>query len=353
MTTGIDGLENGEVLQKIVAAKERLGKDLLLLAHFYQQDDIVRFADVVGDSLQLAQTASRREEARYIVFCSVSFMAETARILCRPDQEVLHPEPNARCPLAEMANIVQVETAWNQLDKLGKKIIPVVYVNSNADLKAFCGRNDGLVCTSANVKRVFESILSKGHSVFFFPDENMGRNVSRDLGIDEDELLLWSPDAGMTGQKASHPEQARVILWEGFCIVHQVMEGTDIQKMRQEHEGIKVIVHPECTPEVYSQADFAGSTNFIKKTIDESPAGSKWAIGTEMNFVNRIMRENPDKLVIPLREERCRSMAKVTPSKLLKVLEGLLKGDLVNRISVEPDIARDAKIALTRMLEFG
>jgi quinolinate synthase len=340
-------------MEAIASAKTKLGRDLLLLAHFYQHDDIVHFADFVGDSLQLAQKAAQQADAKYIVFCSVSFMAETARILCRPDQEVLHPEPKAKCPLADMANIDQVEEAWSRLSTFGKKIIPVVYVNSNADLKAFCARHEGTVCTSANVKTIFTKILSQGNSLFFFPDENMGRNVSEDVGISFDDIVLWSPHTGLTGSKAASPEQARVYLWEGFCIVHRMMDRSDIEDVRKEYEGIKLIVHPECTPEVYSLADYAGSTNFIKKTVDSSPAGSKWAIGTEFNFVNRIKRENPDKLVVPLSEHRCREMAKVTPEKLLVVLEGLVRGELINRVTVDPEIARLAKVALNTMLEMG
>lgn len=339
------------VLDGIARAKERLGKDLLLLAHFYQHDDIIRYADFVGDSLQLAEKAAASPDARYIVFCSVSFMAETARILCRPDQEVLHPEPGARCPLANMASIEQVEKAWEALSSLGKKIIPVVYVNSNADLKAFCARHGGMVCTSANVKKIFSHVLSRDASVFFFPDENMGRNVSASLSLSGEEMFLWDPERGLgrTGQGA--PDKARVFLWEGFCIVHRVMGASDVSRVRAEHPGITVIVHPECTPEVYSQADLSGSTNFIKATVDKSPEGSKWAIGTEWNFVNRIKRENPGKLIVPLREERCREMAKVTPEKLLRVLTGLVAGELPGRVAVDEAVAHEARIALARMLE--
>jgi quinolinate synthase len=351
MTAGTDLPETNGVLEGIALAKEKLGKDLLLLAHFYQHDDIVRFADFVGDSLQLAQKAAQQKEARYIVFCSVSFMAETARILCRPDQEVLHPEPKASCPLANMASVAAVEEAWKTIAATGKKIVPVVYVNSNADLKAFCARRGGIVCTSANVRKIFGHVLSQGAAVFFFPDENMGRNISDDLSIGSDELFLWNPEKGLVGTSSTSPERAKVFLWEGFCIVHRVMNVGDVARLRQEHENIKVIVHPECTPDVYRQADLAGSTNFIKGTVDASAPGSKWAIGTEWNFVDRIRKENPDKLIVPLREERCKEMAKVTPSKLLRVLEGLVRGELVNRVAVDEGIATDARVALSRMLE--
>jgi quinolinate synthase len=351
MAVGTDLSRRSDILQRIARAKERLGKDVLLLAHFYQHGDIVRFADFVGDSLQLAEKAAQHKDSRYIVFCSVSFMAETARILCRPDQEVLHPEPGASCPLADMASLAAVEAAWNRLAALGRKIIPVVYVNSNADLKAFCAGKNGIVCTSANVRKVFNHVLSQDGAVFFFPDENMGRNISHDLSVREDELFLWDPERGLAGTHPTTIGKARVFLWEGFCIVHRMMDTRDVARLRQKHEGIKVIVHPECTPDVYKEADLAGSTNFIKGTVDRSEPGSAWAIGTEWNFVNRIKRENPDKLIIPLREERCREMAKVTPEKLLRVLEGLLKGELVNRVTLDEQIAADARIALSRMLE--
>lgn len=350
---GDENLFSGKeaLFERLTAAKEKLGKDLLLLAHFYQHDGIVRYADFVGDSLQLAEKASQHRDAKYIVFCSVSFMAETARIICAPEQEVLHPEPRARCPLADMATIEHVEAAWTELKSLRKKVIPVVYVNSNADMKAFCGRHGGMVCTSSNVKRIFKHLLAQGASVFFFPDGNMGRNVSRELGIGDEEAFIWDPEKGLGERKAEIPEKARVFLWEGFCIVHRMMGRRDIERLRKEHEGIRIIVHPECTPEVYSLADYAGSTSYIKSTIDASEPGSKWAIGTEWNFVNRLKTGNPDKLVIPLREERCKEMAKVTPEKLLHILEGLMEGTLYNRVTVDEEIAREAKTALRRMLE--
>ena len=342
-----------EILEKIRQAREVLGKDLLVLAHFYQHDDIVRFADFVGDSLQLARKAAANRDARYIVFCSVSFMAETARILCNPDQEVLHPEPDSRCPLADMAALDQVETAWEALGALGTTIVPVVYVNSNADMKAFCARNGGLVCTSSNVDKVFRHILSGGNSLFFFPDENMGRNCCRDMGLGADEIALWDREKGLVPSGKGDPSDARVFLWEGFCIVHKVMGTGDIERVRKAHEGISIIVHPECTPEVYGLADFAGSTSFIKSTVEAARPGTKWAIGTEWNFVKRIQAANPDKVVIPLREERCREMAKTTPLKLLRVLEGLVEGKLVSRVAVDPVTADEARVALKRMLDLG
>lgn len=350
MKKDIKMAERAEIIDRIAAAKERLGKDLFILAHFYQHDDIIRFADFVGDSLQLAQVASRQGDARYIVFCSVSFMAETARILASPDREVLHPEPDARCPLADKAEIKTVEAAWSALRGANREIVPVVYVNSNADLKAFCGRNGGFVCTSSNAGRIFEHILGRGASIFFFPDENLGRNMARRLGIHDDEMATWDPDreGGIQGGSA---ENARVLLWKGFCYVHTEFLPSHIMAVRREYEGIKVIVHPECTAQVVFLSDFAGSTSFIKSTVEESPPGTKWAIGTEINFVERIDRENPHKIIVPLRGSRCGEMARVTPSKLLELLEGLAAGQCPGRVVVEGDTAKDAKIALERMLE--
>ncbi|MCX5805861.1 MAG: quinolinate synthase NadA [Proteobacteria bacterium] len=344
---------NVDVLERIKAAKEKLGKDLVILAHYYQHHDIVSVADFIGDSLQLAQTASKQKDARYIVFCAVSFMAESARILCNPDQEVFHPEPDAKCPLAEMANIDDVEKAWAAIQKTGNKIVPVVYVNSNADLKAFCGRNGGLACTSSNAKKVMEHILSENSIPFFFPDENLGRNTAHAMGINDSEVYLWDPYANCGDIQAESLEKARIFLWRGFCIIHTVFSTSDVERVKKEHGGIKVVVHPECIPEVVDISDFNGSTSFIKDVVERSEAGSKWAIGTEINFVNSIKAANPDKLVIPLKTSGCREMAKVTPEKLLYVLEGLIEGKPLDRVSVDESYIELARTALKRMLEIA
>jgi quinolinate synthase len=344
---------NVDVLERIKVAKEKLGKDLVILAHYYQHHDIVSVADFIGDSLQLAQTASKQKDARYIVFCAVSFMAESARILCNQDQEVFHPEPDAKCPLAEMANIDDVEKAWAAIQKTGNKIIPVVYVNSNADLKAFCGRNGGLACTSSNAKKVMDHILSENGIPFFFPDENLGRNTAHAMGINDSEVYLWDPYANCGDVQAESLEKARVFLWRGFCIIHTVFSTSDVERIKKEHDGIKVVVHPECIPEVVDISDFNGSTSFIKDVVEHSEAGSKWAIGTEINFVNSIKAANPDKLVIPLKTSGCREMAKVTPEKLLYVLEGLIEGKPLDRVSVDESYIELARTALKRMLEIA
>jgi len=344
---------NTDIIERIKAAKEKLGKDLIILAHYYQHHDIINFADFVGDSLQLAQIASRQKTARYIVFCAVSFMAETARILCSPEQEVFHPEPHARCPLAEMANISDVEKAWAVIQGAGKEVVPVVYVNSNADLKAFCGRNKGLACTSSNAKKIMEHILSENKVPFFFPDENLGRNTAQTMGIHESEMFLWDPYAGDADRNTESMKDAQIYLWRGFCIVHTIFLPSDVERVRKEYDNIKVVVHPECIPGVVNMADFAGSTSFIKNVVEQSDTGSKWAIGTEINFVNSIKAQNPDKLVIPLKTSGCREMAKVTPEKLLHVLENLVEGKTPYPVLVDESFVNHARIALKRMLEIA
>ncbi len=343
-------LSKKEIKERIHAARKKLGRDLIILAHYYQNIDIVRSADFVGDSLQLAQNASKQLEAKYIVFCAVSFMAEMARILCQPRQKVFHPELAAKCPLAEMAVIGDVEKAWKLLQDTGKRFIPVVYVNSRLDLKAFCGKNGGFVCTSANAKKAMEYVLNQNAVPFFFPDENLGRNTAHTMGISDDEMLLWEPYRDMS--KTAIPETAgkKVILWRGFCYVHVAFKPSDVEEVKKAYDDISVIVHPECTPDVVKLSDYAGSTSFIKNTVEAAPAGSKWAIGTEINFVNRLKADNPDKFIVPLKEWECREMAKVTILRFLAVLENLVEGKAQTEVTVDPANAEYAKIALERML---
>ena len=339
-----------ELFEKIKTAKKILGKDLVVLAHFYQNDGIVACADFVGDSLQLAQSASRQADAKYIVFCAVTFMAEMARILCRQEQTVFHPEPAAKCPLAEMADIRQVEQAWQILQVIGKKVIPVVYVNSKVDLKAFCGKNGGFVCTSSNARKAMEYVLSQGAIPFFFPDENLGRNTAAAIGIPDDAMLLWDPYEEPS-ETVMKEKGFQVILWRGFCYVHRNFTASDVEDVRRDHENIQVIVHPECVPEVVRMSDFTGSTAFIKITVEGAPACSKWAIGTEINFVNRIQRDNPDKLVVPLKEYGCREMAKITAARFLTIVDNIIQGRSQPEVVVDPATSEYAKIALERMLK--
>ena len=343
-----------EVLKRIETAKSKLGGDLIVLAHFYQQDDIVKYADFVGDSLQLARTASKQQDVKYIVFCAVSFMAEMARILCLPEQQVFHPESQARCPLAEMAGIREVEAAWEMLRKTGKKIIPVVYVNSRADLKAFCGRNNGFVCTSSNAKKAMEYVFSQGAIPFFFPDENLGRNTAHSMGITDEEMFLWEPGEVPLEKDIEEIKDTKVVLWKGFCYVHTAFQASHVEALRKAYgKDMKIIVHPECTPEVVRLSDYVGSTSFIQDTVAKAPPGSQWAIGTEIHFVDRIKRDNPDKLIVPLRDWACREMAKITATKLLAVLEDLVEGRLPPGVAVDPETAKYARIALDKMLEIS
>jgi quinolinate synthase len=279
-------------------------------------------------------------------------MAEMARILCLPEQKVFHPEQEALCPLAEMAAIDEVEEAWSTLQKTGRKIVPVVYVNSRADLKAFCGRNGGLVCTSSNAKKAMGHVLSQGAVPFFFPDENLGRNTAHSMGIGDEEMFLWDPLKRISNTDRESIENVKVILWRGFCYVHTFFRASDIEAVRKAHgEDINIIVHPECIPEVVRLSNHVGSTSFIKDTLEKSPLESKWAVGTEINFVNRIKRGNPDKLIIPLGEWGCREMAKVTSLKLLNILESLVEGRPLQEVIVDSEMSKYAKIALERMLE--
>jgi len=346
-------LSREETIGRIAAAKKKLGRDLVILAHYYQNIDIVRSADLVGDSLQLAQSASKQHDAKYIVFCAVSFMAEMARMLCRPDQRVFHPDLEAKCPLAEMAVIEDVERAWAALQTTGKRFIPVVYVNSRADLKAFCGRNGGFVCTSANAKKAMEHVLSQNAVPFFFPDENLGRNTAHTMGIPDEEMFLWEPYNDTRGNSAAGIAGKKVILWRGFCYVHTAFKPSDVEEVKKTYGDISVIVHPECVPGVVRLSDHVGSTSFIKNTIEAAPAGSRWAIGTEINFVECIREDNPDKLIVPLKAWECRDMAKVTPLKFLAVLENLIEDRPQPEVAVDAGNAKYARVALERMLTIG
>jgi quinolinate synthase len=253
-----------------------------------------------------------------------------------------------------MAAIHEVEAAWEMLKKTGKKIIPVVYVNSRADLKAFCGRNNGFVCTSSNAKKAMEYVFSQEAMPFFFPDENLGRNTAHSMGIDDEEMFLWEPDKAPSEKDVKKVRDMKVVLWKGFCYVHTAFQTSHVEAIRKAYgNGMQIIVHPECTPSVVQLSDYVGSTSFIKDTIAKAPSGSQWAIGTEIHFVDRIRRDNPDKLIVPLRDWACREMGKVTAVKLLAVLEDLVEGKQPPGVTVDPETAEYARIALDRMLEIS
>lgn len=352
-----------ELQERIKAAKARLGNKLLILGHFYQRDEIIVHADFVGDSFQLAKNATERPDADHIVFCGVHFMAETADILSTPEQTVTLPNLSAGCSMADMANIDQVEDCWEQLGEIcgtnpdadGKQqIVPVTYMNSSAALKAFCGRHGGIVCTSSNAHAVLEWAFARGKRVLFFPDQHLGRNTALAMGMSLDQMPVWNPYKPAGGaEDPSVYADAKMILWKGFCSVHQRFTVDQIERARKAYPGVKVIVHPECSMDVVNAADGTGSTAYIVKEIANAPAGSAVAVGTEINLVNRLAAQYPDKTVFCLDPVvcPCSTMYRIHPAYLAWVLENIEQGNIVNRITVDEDTARDAKIALQRMLE--
>ena len=352
-----------ELQERIKAAKARLGNKLLILGHFYQRDEIIVHADFVGDSFQLAKNATERPDADHIVFCGVHFMAETADILSTPEQTVTLPNLSAGCSMADMANIDQVEDCWEQLGEIcgtnpdadGKQqIVPVTYMNSSAALKAFCGRHGGIVCTSSNAHAVLEWAFARGKRVLFFPDQHLGRNTALAMGMSLDQMPVWNPYKPAGGaEDPSVYADAKMILWKGFCSVHQRFTVDQIERARKAYPGVKVIVHPECSMDVVNAADGTGSTAYIVKEIANAPAGSAVAVGTEINLVNRLAAQYPDKTVFCLDPVvcPCSTMYRIHPAYLAWALENIEQGNIVNRITVNEDTARDAKIALQRMLE--
>ena len=352
-----------ELQERIKAAKARLGNKLLILGHFYQRDEIIVHADFVGDSFQLAKNATERPDADHIVFCGVHFMAETADILSTPEQTVTLPNLSAGCSMADMANIDQVEDCWDQLGEIcgtnpdadGKQqIVPVTYMNSSAALKAFCGRHGGIVCTSSNAHAVLEWAFARGKRVLFFPDQHLGRNTALAMGMSLDQMPVWNPYKPAGGaEDPSVYADAKMILWKGFCSVHQRFTVDQIERARKAYPGVKVIVHPECSMDVVNAADGTGSTAYIVKEIANAPTGSAVAVGTEINLVNRLAAQYPDKTVFCLDPVvcPCSTMYRIHPAYLAWALENIEQGNIVNRITVDEDTARDAKIALQRMLE--
>ena len=350
-----------ELHDRIIAAKEALGDRVQILGHFYQRDEIVQHADFVGDSFMLAQAAKEHPEAESFVFCGVHFMAETADILSSPDQAVILPNLAAGCSMADMATIEQVEDCWNELvfefgnepDEQGRRpVIPVTYMNSSAAIKAFCGRNGGIVCTSSNARTVLEWAFERGQRVVFFPDQHLGRNTAKAMGIDEDEMPLWRPHLPLGGNSQETLRDARVILWNGFCSVHKRFTVEQIERARAEFPGVRVIVHPECPAAVVEAADGAGSTEYIRKEIEAAEPGSVIAVGTEINLVNRLQEQHPELTVFCLDPVvcPCSTMYRIHPAYLAWTLESLLAGETPNRITVSSAVADDSRVALERML---
>jgi len=338
---------------RIAAAKARLGQDVVILGHHYQRDEVVKFADFRGDSLKLSFQASQAE-GRYIVFCGVHFMAESADILRREHQTVILPDLNAGCSMADMADIGQVEACWRELSSLldSRKVIPVTYMNSTAAIKAFTGEHGGSVCTSSNAAAVMTWAFENGEKVLFLPDEHLGRNTGYRMGIPLEQMIVWDPYQEFGGNTPEAVRSARVILWKGYCSVHQRFTPQQVERVRREHSGIRVIAHPECRFEVAQAADQIGSTEGIIKAIQASPAGTAWAVGTEIHLVNRLSKELRDHKVISLDPSVCvcTTMFRITPQHLLWVLENLGEGNVVNRISVDERTRHHARVALDRML---
>jgi quinolinate synthase len=343
---------------RIAAAKRTLGSECVILGHHYQRDEVVKFADYRGDSYRLSQKAAQAK-GQYIVFCGVHFMAESADILARPGQAVVLPDLNAGCSMADMADITQVEDAWEQFvnlgltDDEGHGITPITYMNATAAIKAFCGERGGLVCTSTNANGAFDWAFRRNEKIFFLPDQHLGRNTGFARGIPLDEMVVWDPYMLQGGQTAERLRKARVILWKGHCSVHQRFLPEHVENVRAKYPGIQVVVHPECRWEVCQKSDAIGSTDFLINLVEKSPAGTSFAIGTEIHLVNRLAMENPDKHVITLDDSGClcTTMFRISPQHLCWALENLVEGNIVNQIKVKDNVKRWARVALDKMLE--
>jgi quinolinate synthase len=349
-------MEGEELDRRISTAKAALGERLVILGHHYQRDEIIKYADFRGDSFKLAQLAAARPQADYIVFCGVHFMAESADILSAPHQKVILPNPAAGCSMADMANIAEVEECWQMLTELFGEdagIIPVTYMNSAANLKAFCGRNGGIVCTSSNAPSVIKWAFSQGKRVLFFPDEHLGRNTALKYGIPEEQMAVWNPEDPMAADDSEEEiERAKIILWKGYCSTHMRFNVQQIARARAENPGIKILVHPECRREVVEAADLYGSTEYIIHQIESASPGSKWGVGTEINLVHRLAQEHPEQLIFCLDPIvcPCSTMYRIHPAYLAWVLEALVKGEVINQVSVDEETAHWARVALKRML---
>ncbi len=358
-------LQAEELRSRIESVRSELGDSLLILGHHYQQDEVIEQSDLRGDSYKLSQMAADSESCQTIVFCGVHFMAETADILAnRPEKlvqrdgrrvTVILPDMAAGCSMSDMAAIAQVEAAWEDMSEVidTEQVIPVTYINSAASLKAFCGKHGGIVCTSSNARAVLEWAFKRGQRVFFFPDQHLGRNTALEMNIDEATMPVWDPYAlELGGNSESDLEKSRVILWKGHCSVHQMFRPEHVQSFRDQHPGIKILVHPECPREVNDLADVSGSTGKIIETVRSSPAGTKWAIGTELHLVNRLKAEHPDQEIHFLSPVvcMCATMYRIDLPHLCWVLENLRDGEIVNRIEVGAEETKWSLIALERML---
>jgi quinolinate synthase len=377
------GLSDDEMDRRIDAAKRALGRRLVILGHHYQRDEVIKFADYTGDSYKLARQISKHADAEFIVFCGVHFMAESADVLAAPGQKVILPDLAAGCSMADMADPEQLETCWSDLEQMGivatdagrvfrpgseaglktgpasgtsgsrQSIVPVTYINSSASIKAFCGERGGVVCTSSNAAAALKWAWERGDRVLFLPDQHLGRNTAYKLGVPLDEMVVWDPNEIWGGLLPEQVERARIILWKGHCSVHTRFTVRQIEILRAQHPGIRIIVHPEVPWDVVQAADDSGSTEYILQQVRSGPAGSIWGVGTEIHLVNRLAHEvQPEKTVLSLDQFGClcSTMFRVSPNHLLWILEGLLAGEVRNRITVPDEQKHGTRVALDRML---
>ncbi|HET9371856.1 MAG TPA: quinolinate synthase NadA [Vicinamibacterales bacterium] len=347
-------LPDAEMDVRIAAARAALGDRLVILGHHYQRDEVIKFADFTGDSLKLSQLAAAQRAADYVIFCGVHFMAESANILGAPHQQVILPDLAAGCSMADMAAIDQLEVCWQELQTMGAtSVVPVTYINSTAAIKGFCGEHGGIVCTSSNASKVMAWAWQRGEKLLMLPDQHLGRNTAYKMGVPLDEMVLWDPDLPFGGVSRAALDRAKLILWKGHCSVHTRFSVKHIEQFRRAHPAGRVIVHPECTFDVVEAADDCGSTEYIIRTITNSPEGSVWAVGTEIHLVNRLAQTlAPSRTVMSLEALGClcSTMFRVSPNHLLWVLDGLVDGEVYNRITVPEPTKGFAKVALDRML---
>ncbi|HAT50163.1 MAG: quinolinate synthase NadA [Nitrospirae bacterium] len=344
-----------ELDHRIQAARKTLGDNLVILCHHYQREEVYKYADLTGDSLKLSRLASQKSQASFIVFCGVHFMAEVADILSNPNQITLLPDLAAGCSMADMADLPQVEAAWKELGRIidvESQVTPITYVNSTAELKAFCGIHQGTVCTSSNAGKILRWAFSQRPKVLFFPDQHLGRNSAKQLGIPLEQIVLYQPDLPLGGLTEAAIRNAQVILWNGYCSVHQMFQPAHVALFRQRIPDVRIVVHPECSMEVCDLADDLGSTEQIQQVVRSAPPGSRFAIGTELNLVNRLKHELPDREIHFLCPTicMCSTMFRIDTQHLCWTLENLVQGNIVNRISVPKREAALAKTALERML---
>ncbi len=344
-----------ELVSRARVARAALGDRAIILGHHYQRDEVINFADITGDSFKLAQAAQQQEKAEFVIFCGVHFMAESADILTSDKQQVILPDLAAGCSMADMATASQVDACWKTLTDLGiaSQTIPVTYMNSSAAIKSFTGENGGTICTSSNAKAAMEWAFTQGSKILFLPDQHLGRNTAvQSLGLTLEDCVLWNPWKEMGGPTAAELESAKVILWRGHCSVHGRFSKESIDDVRSRIPEVKILVHPECTHEVVTNADVVGSTEFIIRTIENAPSGSAWAIGTEFNLVSRLAKAHPDKNIVYLDKTLCycSTMNRIDLPHLVWVMESLVAGHVVNQIKVDARVKQFSQLALERML---